>query len=333
MKHFLKNIIFFFSFAGILIATLIALDFFKVFRSYNDVYTDNFVGLNRGVVTYNLYEANKNKEKYNAFILGNSRAQAFKCKDWAKYLENDASPFHFDANSEGVYGIATKLEYLNNTGADIEYALLIIDRLLLEKTENSESHMFIGHPNVTKESAFSYYASFLRAALNPQFILAYFDYKLFKQYRPYMSNMIATSKYPYQMDSITGDLYYGQDQEIQEDSIGYYNAKIAKGIFYKRPIGEMPPLKFSLEEEKQLESIKNIFQKHKTKFKIVISPKYDQIAIDENQLAHLIRLFGKQHVYNFSGKNKWTEPLGNFYENRHFRPHVAKSLLFEIYSE
>ena len=148
-----------------------------------------------------------------------------------------------------------------------------------------------------------------------------------------MSNMISKSKYPYVMDNQTGDLYYGDDQEIMEDSIGYYQERERLGIFYNRTLEEVTPLEITEEEKEHLLTIQEILQKHNTDFKIIISPKYDQISIDPQQLNLLNTLFEKENVYDFSGKNEWTEPIGNFYEPFHFRPMVAKEIMVAIYSE
>jgi len=167
--------------------------------------------------------------------------------------------------------------------------------------------------------------------LNPQFIVAYLDYKLTKKYKPYMSNLIVKSKYPYTMDTKTGDLYYGNDREIQEDSAAYYNDKVASGIFYKRPIRELKSLEVTDLEKRYLKSIRDVFESANTQYKIVISPKFDQIPLNDGQLALLQSYFGKENIYNFSGKNDLSTPISNFYETSHYRPKVAKSIMQEIY--
>jgi len=40
---------------------------------------------------------------------------------------------------------------------------------------------------------------------------------------------------------------------------------------------------------------------------------------------------GKKNVYDFSGKNKLTTPIGNYYETSHYRPHVANKIMELIY--
>jgi len=79
--------------------------------------------------------------------------------------------------------------------------------------------------------------------------------------------------------------------------------------------------------------IKNIFEKHNTKYQIIISPVYDQVPLEKQQIEQLELIFGEKHIYNFSGKNQFTESIHNFYETSHYRPHVANEILRIVYQE
>jgi len=45
----------------------------------------------------------------------------------------------------------------------------------------------------------------------------------------------------------------------------------------------------------------------------------------------LIDVFQKENVFDYSGKNEWTEPIGNFYETSHYRPFVARRIMSQVY--
>jgi hypothetical protein len=79
--------------------------------------------------------------------------------------------------------------------------------------------------------------------------------------------------------------------------------------------------------------IANVFKEHNTNYKIVISPLYDQMRLDSLSLNRIDYIFGPENVYDFSGINRFTEPVYNYYESSHYRPHVAKQILEIIYSE
>lgn len=320
----------------LLLTTIIYLDFFKVFFSY-EKYGDTFVTLNRGVVTTRLYQKNRNKEKFDSFIFGSSRSQAFKGSSWKKYLDKNASTFHFDASLEGIYGVSTKIDYIAAQGDTIKNALLIVDQNLLQNTRNDRGHLFTSAPEVSGDSKFKFYLTYIKSSLNPVFLMAYTDYSIFKTYREvYMGVFIRDAKYPHIYNEVNGDVWYGYDTHIAKDSIGYYQERIASGVFYKRDSTierEERNSTVTQEEKIFLNNIKNVFEKYKTNYKIIISPLYDQIPLEKAQLELLQSIFGEENVFDFSGKNKLTEPITNFYEQSHFRPHVADSIMKIIYTE
>ena len=320
-------------FFGVLIISLIYLDPFKVFGSYQD-YNDTFISLNRNVVTTRTYQANREKENFDSFIFGSSRSQAFKVQNWQKYLSKTASAFHFDASSEGIYGITTKIKYIDKQGDSIKNALLILDSDILQKNRDNSGHLFVSVPEVVGSSSFSFYFTYIKSSLNLRFLLAYLDYSLFKTYRAsYMGFLIREAKYPHIANNKNGDIWYGYDTHIAKDSVGYYNERIASGTFYKRQENISQDTKSTVtdKEKELLQAIKDIFDKHNTDYKIVIAPLYDQIPLEKAQLEILENTFGKENIYNFSGKNELTEPITNFYEKSHFRPHVADTMLRFIY--
>ncbi len=332
MKKFLIKILIFILPAIFLIALVLYIDFFKIF-GFQDYYANKKIGLNRDMVTTSTFNHFREKEKFNSFIFGSSRSQAYKCKEWIHYLDKNAKPFHFDASNEGIWGIARKVEYIDEIGDTIKNALIIIDRYTLQTTYPGSGHLFIPSPCVSKSSVFEYYFTFLKASLNPKFLIANIDYSLFKTYREYMGYLITNSKYDYYVNRKNCDIWYGLDKEIASDSLAYYKRQIERGVFYKRPVINSPECKVTTEEKKQLLAIKNVFEKHNTRFKIIISPIYDQVPMEKEQIELLEQIFGKEYIYNFSGKNQFTEPIYNFYENSHYRPHVANEIMKIIYKQ
>lgn len=332
MRRFLRKVVLFSLPVILLILIVIAFDFFKVI-GFQDYYIDQTVVLNREMVTTSTYNQYREQENFNSFIFGSSRSQAFKCEQWMTYLEKDAKPFHFDASGEGIWGVAKKIEYIDRFGDSIKNALVIIDRSLLGRTGPQEGHLFISMPSVSNSSKVKYYATFLGASLNPKFLVAYLDFSLFKTNRNYMESYIQQKKYDFRVNKINGDIWYGYDKEIEDDSLGYYHDLIERGVFYSRPVKHVSKLKVTEEEITLLERIKAVFDKHKTKYKIVISPLYDQVPMESTQIELLEGIFEKKTIYDFSGENEFTENIHNYYETSHYRPHVANKIMELIYNE
>jgi hypothetical protein len=330
IKLFLKKFFIFLTPFIVVCILAFSMDPFKIWFEYDDYYKNNFVTLNRELVCFKLFKQNKDIHKYNSFIFGSSRSQAFKIKEWKKYLDEDSLGFHFDASGEGIYGIYNKLNYLEKNNLPIKNVLILLDYDTLTTTKNRQGYLFISPPELSGEASYKFYKEFIVANISPIFILGYLDYKIFSQYRDYMSALFNKSKYDNVSDNITADLFYGYDQMIKEDNDGYYKKLVEKGIFDRNKKHKSIE-KLGLDEKDLLEKISRILKRNKSNYKIIISPVYDQISIDKERLDLIELLFDKNNVFNFSGKNKFTESIYNYYEDSHYRPHVANQIMEQIY--
>jgi len=332
MKKFIIKILILIAPIIFIIMAVVYVDFFKIF-GIQDYGSNQKIELNREMITTKTFNDLRKVEKYNSFIFGSSRSQAYKCENWETYLNDQAKPFHFDASGEGIWGVSKKVEYIDELNDTIKNALIIVDRHLLSRTYLKEGHMYIPMPCVSKLSIIKYYGTFLKASLHPKFLIANLDFSIFKTHREYMGHLIHDSKYYDSLNNRNCDVWYGYDKEIKYDSLKYYTEKNKKGVFFQRSNQEVSPCLVTPEETERLLSIKNIFTKHKTDYKIVISPMYDQIPMEVEQIQLLEDVFGKQNIYNFSGKNNFTNPIHNFYETSHYRPHVANEIMKIIYDK
>jgi hypothetical protein len=329
-KFVLKTLMFSSPFLLAIVLVFIA-DPFRVWFSYDHYYENYPVTLNREDVCLKLYNRGRDEHKYNSFIFGSSRSQAFKTINWKPYLESSASPFHFDASGEGIYGILNKLRYLDDLNTPIRNALIVLDESCMKTNFNRKGHLFISPPTLSKESRFVYNKEFVTASLNVKFIYAFIDYQITKKHKGYMGTVI--SRITAKANMINGDVFYwSYDEGIRKDSLSYYSGLIRKGVFVRKEKMRSGKNESVTEvERKQLAGIAEILKKHRTKFRIVVSPLYDQIPLSSERLELLESLFGKENVHNFSGKNQFTEVIGNYYDGSHYRPHVADEILRVIY--
>ena len=79
--------------------------------------------------------------------------------------------------------------------------------------------------------------------------------------------------------------------------------------------------------------IKRVFERHRTQYRVVISPLYDQKAFSTTDKQYLCGLFGQKLVFDYSGKNEYTSSYTNYYETSHFRPQVARDILRRTYRD
>ncbi len=332
MKLFLKNVLKF-SLIGLIPLLIITLGYlyydpFKVVKSYND-YSYPHVIPNRDFISTEMFLKNQAKEKYNSFIFGSSRTLAFRPYSWAKYLPNQAKPFMFDASGESIYGIYTKLKYLDSKKVKIDNALLILCRdASFANDANHKGHLFIKHPTTSGESNFDFHWLFYKAYLSPKFLFYFYNYTFTNKFKPYMSGFIENRKITF--DIKTNEIrILDQENEISKSADDYYAKREA--IFYKRHGQKIDSVdRINKKYLSMLDEIKKILAKNKTNYKVVLTPLYEQVKFSKNDFKVLKATFGL-NLYDFTGKNKFTDDQRNYYETSHFRPNVGDSIFEIIY--
>jgi hypothetical protein len=331
MRLFLKTLLIFFIPFIVFILIYLVTDPFKIFYEYDNYYAkDDFVSLNRSVINTKTYLKNRKDIQYNAFIFGSSRTIAVSTKDWIKFLPDDAKPFHYDGNAEVLYGINHKIKFIDIKSDSIKYAIIFIDQMLLGDMANNVDHLYIEHPLVSSESWLGYHLVFIKAFLNPKFFFGYYYFKYTGKYKKFMGSKILNLKYPNIWDPITSDLFLGLETEIKNDSIGYFSKRL--NMINLKKIVKPKDLQPNDQEIELLVEIKEIFDKHKTDYKIVSNPFISQFPLCVEQKELLKKIFGKENVFDFSGKNRFSLQIHNFYDASHFRPKVAREILKEIYT-
>jgi hypothetical protein len=332
MKQFLKKLFGFLSIALlpllILLAGYIYYDPFKILRAYKD-YSYPYVIPNRDYVSTEVFLKNEKKQDYNSFIFGSSRTIAFPPATWKKYLHDTDRVYLFDASGEAIYGIYTKLKFLDEQNVKIDNALLLFCRdAIFRYTENFDEHLTIKHPAVSGESWLLFHYVFFKAYLNSKFLASFYNYTFTKKFKPYMTGFIEERKIF--CDTVSNGLrILNQEKEIAQDPAGYYQRR--NNLFYTRK-GEAADSVNRINEKSlfMLNEIKRILLKHRTNYKIVLSPIYDEVKFHPEDLIILRNIFGN-NLYDFTGDNNVTRSKYNWYEDKHFRPFIGDSLLNLMY--
>jgi len=301
-------------------------------RYYDDYYLNTVYDLNREKISLSIFNKNRTSANYNSFILGSSRTIAFKTKDWNRFLNKEEfRPFVFDAYTESLQGITSKVEYLEQSGVKIDNVLIVIcsDVTFSKDPKFKNLYWNLKHPSLSGNSYIEYYFTFIKTFFSKSFFVKYYDYKIFNKKRNYMSDVF--NFWYITNDKISNDLYV-DDQELKiiADSAGYY--KKNENSFYVRAEKEVICSKqITNQDILQLKKIIRIFNRHNTNYRIIISPLYDQKRINPADLKKLTDFFGKEYVYDFSGKNEITMTKHNYIDNSHFRYHVGRMIMKEIY--
>lgn len=264
--------------------------------------------------------------KYNAFIFGSSRSKAFKTWEWTNFLPKDAVAYHMGANDESLYGIERKLNFLDSLGYKPKYILLPLDHRLLSLSKNSEAHVFRDYYTLTGETATSFYQRFFIAFLKPGFLSSYWNYKRTGKVEG-ESDFLWNPGFKFYEKS--GDIDYARmDKAIAKDSVKFYEDN--RATFYDR-VPTVSERYLMGDAKKRIEKFAELTKKHGSEVRVIITPNYDQVSINPEDLKVLKKLFGDSNVRDFSGENKLTNSISNYYEHKHFKPYIANRLMQSVY--
>lgn len=336
MKSFLRNTLYFALPIIIIFIIIISIyligDPFKVIKKYDAYYepeTKGCVEVNKGYLSLMNFNSHKEEIEFNSFIFGSSRSMFYQVDDWKNFLDQNDICYHFDASSEDLKGMYEKVKYVYDSGLELKNVLFVIDYSVFEERK-STTHLNIISPQlVEKENIIEFHLLFLKAFLNIKFLIAYIDYSFFGEVRSYMNCILETKPfhYEYRTNEVKFVFY---ENLIENDE--YYTPNRMKSFFERNSKASIMPSLIDDENEEMLNEIYEIFDICNTNFKIIISPLYAQTVMSESDLNILDSIFGTDNIYNYSGKNAITEDYRNYYENSHYRPHVALKIMKIVYN-
>ena len=331
MKRFIKYFLIFCLPVIFLLVAYVVVDPYKVLWHYDNYY-DNLVGpnINRNMVsTYN-YLNKKDQYHYDSFIFGNSRSMFYRLDDWKKHLDPSSVCYHFSDYGGSVGGIYYKVKLIDRCGEKLKNALIIIDPNLISKTEQND--MLGIMPPVLKgySNVFEFHKQFLTSWFNYKFLKKYIKYHITKKYTSDLKDVLLEGKNNPYYNPVTNEKpRHYQDSLLANGA--YFNEERIRVFDGKQYNDSVSPALLNDERRSMLSEMKDIFNKHHTSYRIVVSPLYDQIKLNPDDYQCLCEIFGKDHIFDFSGKSKWSADYHNYYEESHYLPSVSAEIVDSVY--
>lgn len=313
----------------LLVVAYVVLDPFMVLYSYpaEDYYRAQDLVPNRDYISTEIWKRRMPDRRYDSYIFGNSRSLAFLAADWQKVVGSHAA-YHYDASQETLFGIVGKLRFLERSGAPLRHALLVVDDSILRATGDSGGHLFIKHPQVSGRAAIYFHAEAFKAYLARLFAIVW--YKTRGTVPPFSRDMFSPARF--RLDPATNDLHFASyEEQLAADPVAYY--KRLAGVMARTPPknGESRPRSCNEEARVQLREIREIFRRNGTDYRVVVAPLYHQLRLHPADVEALVEIFGRERVFDFSGVNELTRDPHNYYEQSHFKPNVARTIMARVY--
>jgi len=329
MRLFFKKILLLSAPVLLIVACYLITDPYKKLWKY-ELYTCNYIMLNRGDVSTRVYLNNKSKYNYDSFIFGSSRSTAHTSREWSNYLSGGNMPYSYGSWSESIKGIYKKLALLDSLNSRINNVFIIVDDHTFTSYYSKDISSY-DHYLISGESRLQYHLrSFLHYLTDPLLIVTSVDYKIFHKKRFYMKGFIDMTNDD--LDEVTNDWMVNSEKEILSDSAHFYGS--CKNKFYTRSrTQEFYKKQISEEEKIYLLKIKKILDNHKSDCKIVIAPLYNQKKFNPVDLSILYSVFHVENVFDYSGINEITNDYHNYSSDvLHYRKKVGNLIFKEIYN-
>lgn len=266
---------------------------FSIILFHNNIYKQPYFQKNRSEDLVEILK-NNNKKNYNTLILGNSRSQMLKAKNFNYKLNSEETSFHFDNPGGNIYHFHQSLDYfLKNYNT--KNVILFLDGQSL-KFDNSE---------------FAYHSS-LSPKISSNYIKFYFNYfKLFYNYKMIVSiilkelNMdipdyfkgylLETLDYN-RTDFETGDITFNIDELIKTNKDSIYKSS----IFEKRFQNNYKYKEFDKKiSENHLKKFKTLLSKNDLNFIVIIPPVYLKNSTSNEDINMIKKVFDDK-VLSFS---------------------------------
>lgn len=285
--------------------------------------------LNRDYIGIELFRNNYDSMKYDSYIFGNSNGRAYYVENWEKHIRCH-NAMHMDAYYENLFGITGKLKLLQQNGARIKNALIIVDSSLLSGVENVDGSILRKHPLVSGENKLYFTYKMFRYFLEPGCLVPYlramFDRYSIGKITPPRINNINELANEEQNANAENMLAAGIDSFYSRYRIEKLFSRYTRDNrlhYMDRVIGEQQ-LPFLKEIKKRLDHDSCIYR-------IVVSPMYCQRQLDTNDLATLKNVFGANNVFDLSGISDITNDVHNYYDTLHYRAATANRIMDSIY--
>jgi hypothetical protein len=314
---------------ALLSVAYICLDPFHVWKPYSN-YSNFHVIANREYISTEKFLYNRSKHPYNSFIFGSSRTLAFRASTWKTFLNQNDQLYCFDASAENIYGIYSKIRFLDSLHQGISNAMVLLDReRAFAPSIDSLGHFYIRHPLLSGGSKFAFQCSFFKAYLQSRFLVSYYTYIWRNRYDSSMKNCITEQSIIY--DSINNEIDLQEvEHKIKTDSAKFYS-QAGKSLYDRKGESTDSIARIRGQYAAMLDTIHHIFERNGTNYKIIIGPAYDQVKFNKEDMDFLRQEF-KDRLYDFSGKNYFTEQKSHYYDFNHYRPCVGDSILKIVYA-
>ena len=263
---------------------------------------------------------NKNKEKYNAFMLGSSTMGTTDPKVLEKYVK-DSKFYNLTCSSSNMYDFKMLIKYLLKEDFDVKNLYLQIDLTSMREYGKHPNQAQKHHYAVTDDSVWKFYLEYLTI----------FPFDAMKaKVMMYLTNADATK-----FDVENSGMWFVKHKDMAR-------AKDLEAYIANEPSFKKRSRR-TRGEEKNIDAIISDYQEivklceEKGVNLTVLTTAYNHLRMDafkiNDVLSFVKRLATYHDIWYFSGYNSVTNDDRNFYEVNHYIPKIGALKAARIYHD
>lgn len=315
-----------------LIGLYIVEDPFMILREYDDYDHPKFVLNNIGHIGWLKFKKYNPSRHYDSFILGASCSNSYQSCYWSKYIKGNI--IRLNSNNESLYELVKFTEAIEKQpNQKIKNILIVSDPILLSMDKEETDLMHTLPTEVSGRMGISLHWEYLKAFFARPFLAAYTKHILLKisdeTTKVYFNNnKPSTDKYTNDVLGINE-----REAEIKLKGEEFYKGRAEQFAGWNTMRRETMPALFGDSQIALFKRVKAVAQRHNTNLKIAIGPNLETGYMNPKDDAILRKIFGDKNVVNYNvPAHKDLEKKENFYDKVHYRPHIAKQILRDLYA-
>ena len=316
-----------------LIGLYIVEDPFMILREYDDYDHPKFVLSNIGHIGWLKFKKNNPSRHYDSFILGTSCSNSFQSSSWKKYINGNI--IKLNSNNENLYELVEVLEALEKQpNQKINNILIVSEPILLAGDKEKNGVMHALPAEVSGKSIASLNIDYLKAFFYMPFLSAYIKHQFFGISNEGVNFYVNDNKQF--ADRYTNDDVGVREREVEIKSKGetvFYQGRELQFAGWNSVSRNIMPALFGKSQKALFKRVKAVAQRHNTNLKIAIGPNLETGYMNPKDDAILREIFGDKNVVNYNvPAHKELIKKENFYDKMHYRTHIAKQILRDLYA-
>ncbi|MBD3411321.1 MAG: hypothetical protein GF419_14090 [Ignavibacteriales bacterium] len=317
----------------VILGTYAIIDPFCVLYEYEDYTGKSNTHISPAMISTETFLRNKEFLNYDSFIVGSSLVIGTKTEDWRKHLPPESSPYVFWGNGLTLEGLTSFVKYLASE-TEIRNALIPVNYETLQRIEDYDAfgpYMYAQqYFKVENGNRLVWHISWIQHYVAEfAFLALILDYTAPDLFQAFTSPFLV--KHPLHYSTVTNDYWRGDTDSIISNNADTYYTQYAEKFLIDADSSEVYERCITKRHGKCLTEVAETLKREGVNYRLVITPHYGKKRLHPSDIAFLRSVFGKDRVYDFSGKNDISADKRNFYDPLHFRPHVGAMIMDSIY--